>query len=32
MQGVVFSNLLAMLGDREALQDLMDMVRGPATP
>ncbi|XP_059528269.1 gasdermin-C isoform X1 [Myotis daubentonii] len=24
MQNVVFSNLLAMLGDREALQDLMD--------
>ncbi|XP_015417782.1 PREDICTED: gasdermin-C [Myotis davidii] len=24
MQGVVFSNLLAMLGDREALQNLMD--------
>lgn len=28
----MFSNLLAMLGDREALQDLLDKVRGPPLP
>ncbi|ELK32223.1 Gasdermin-C [Myotis davidii] len=32
MQGVVFSNLLAMLGDREALQNLMDKVRSILEP
>ena len=29
IKGVVFSNILAMLGDRGALQDLVHMVRGP---